>query len=611
MDDHEAEPTATKTPATDAEPSQPAEVVPGVEVTFVTGTHAVVRAKTESGCVFVDRLDLTSATARERFVERLLDKGLRVAWRVVDQELMNLVEKHFHSCTVVDRTSSLEEIPNIRVLGMRPDGSTLLMAHDSCRTISCRTAKLSFIDLVELGGEAVADRFSEKDLPGIRQYVALTARRRQLVDYRPVGQGLWLLEGSEEALLVSGAKAFLWNGREATVVDHPICENCLIHFCPGHESCDVADVVRQATAMDLRSARSVFGRLRDVFTTCGFAGDDEKDIAAALTIASVISDFLPVTPLILVEGSAPSEIAWVRQRIAQLLGNLALALDVRERRTRSKQLTRPDQVVPLRLLSSERIGPKSRPLGLDQEQPQVEGTARNQNRWVQWLFATESTFDPDDHQDNCVRLSLKAIRDKVMEGGNEVQLRQDLLALALWLSLRVRKTASTLAAKAATVTEHRVNALYAGVATILAVIQHGEPSQQEAQQHLSRLVAWHAESEQQQSLDARDLLSEILCWKIKVDGQELRIADLLVDHESDSNLHALGIRRLRGGNVFLAHELVSSKVFARTGSGGSEIRALLQTLPGAKADRQRIGPLRHRGVTVPGTLVNELMKPKD
>ena len=77
MDEQQAERVAT-TPATDAEPSQPAEVVYGVEVAFVTDTHAVVRAKTESGCVFVDRFDLTSATARERFVDRLLEKGLRL-----------------------------------------------------------------------------------------------------------------------------------------------------------------------------------------------------------------------------------------------------------------------------------------------------------------------------------------------------------------------------------------------------------------------------------------------------------------------------------------------------------------------------------------------------
>ena len=225
------------------------------------------------------------------------------------------MEQHFNSHSAVDRTSSIEEIPNIRVLGIRPDGSTLLMAQDSRRTMSCRTAQLSYIELVELGGQAVTNRFSDKDMSRIQQHIALAARRRQLADYRPIGRGVWYLDDTEQAILNSGVTAHLWSAAEGTAIDYPLCKGCHIHFGPGQEWCDAADVVRQATAMDLRSTRSVFDRLREALETCGFAGNVENDLAAALTIASVISDFLPVTPLVFVEGSAPSEIAWVRQRM--------------------------------------------------------------------------------------------------------------------------------------------------------------------------------------------------------------------------------------------------------------------------------------------------------
>ena len=102
MDDQQMKSTATKMPTTDAEPSPPAKVLFWVDAEFVTDFHAVVRAKTESGCLLVDRFDLTSAAARERFIERLHDKGLRVASHVMDQQLINLVEQHFNSYTAVD-----------------------------------------------------------------------------------------------------------------------------------------------------------------------------------------------------------------------------------------------------------------------------------------------------------------------------------------------------------------------------------------------------------------------------------------------------------------------------------------------------------------------------
>ena len=605
MDD-QAEPAVATTPETSPEPAQQTQGELRIEAKLVSDTYAVVWVKYESECLYVDRLDLTSATAREHFTDGLLVTGLRFSSFEVHRHLINLAEE-LYACTAGGSTSLIEEVPNICVVGVQPDGSTVLMARDSRRTISCQTARLSYIDLLELGGQGVADRFSEKDLSRIRQHIAIAARRQQLAAYRPIGRGIWYLGDGEEAMLISGANAFRWNGTEASAVDHPLCEDCHIHFDPGREWCDAENVVRRATAMDLCSARSIFDRLRDVLETYGFAGDVENDLAAALTIASVISDFLPVTPLVLVEASSPSEIDWVCQSIARLLGDLALAADACGRPARSKQLVRPDKIVPLWLLSSERKGPHSHLLDLDQGQAQVERPARkggrNQNRSVQWLFATGSAFDPEYYQDNCIRLNLKSLREILMGGSNDDRLRPELPPLALWLSLRVQKIAAELADIPATLVDQRLNMLFAGPAAILAVLQHGDPSPQDALQHLSRLVAWHLESEQQQSQDACDLLKEILFSRVNVTGQEMRITDLLDDHDSESSVHALGIRRLRGGDVFLAHELISSN--------GSDPRELLQALPGARAGRRRIGPDRHRGIIVPKALVDDLVGPRE
>jgi DNA primase len=458
----------------------------------------------------------------------------------------------------------------------------------------------------------------------LKKRIILEAGENRMPKLDKIGQGIHRL-GENQAAIINGGSAYLWDGMRFTKQEHPLIKNkLLIEFEKGAEWIDMEALKRETLAMDHEKAAALKMELLQKFQQWRFKGKYDARLLTGYTLAQPIQSLWEWRPHLWLSGSSTSGKTKLNQFMKAIFRDLLLDCQ-------GSNLTEPgfrqaigensclayidefeknnDREKIIALLRMSGRGGTGRKWGADGP---MSFTMRHM------VFVSSIEIGTNRAAENSRFLQIETKKDDtckpVIPGNAEGKaIQRRIIAYSLWAGFK--------AIAAIKAIEKDLNRWEESIAVPFAVTHVSSNNFMNPESLLKTVKAYSEEWEEHHSGDLEEdeelLITEIFNSKIKVNetivGDRDRIVmverlvsqilfsdDGIEDPGHVASLEANGVKRhYEDGSVFFYPKAIQRYLMKGTPWAGMNIKNLLLRIDGAEWTKYRIGGKYPYGVSIP------------
>jgi hypothetical protein len=467
----------------------------------------------------------------------------------------------------------------------------------------------------------------------LQRAVALAASAAPRISSgRLIGQGIWQKDG--EFLVVNGAKAHVFRQGSFLRVSQPRFKNEIIDFSDSKAWTDQQLLLKNTKEMTAKKAKSIMRQIEQLLSQWNWTHKWDHRIAASLIPATFIQSCWSWRPLVSIIGASDTgKTTLLGDVLLPLFGKWTVFAD-RSSEAGLRQAIRHN-TAPVMIDEFDKYKQRQQVLELFRTSSRggkiLRGTANQEGqefgvKHLAWFAAIESGDIWGQDRNRFIRLELLPPENRgclVLPSNKELSdLRQELIAVALWAAPVVTKLADTIKGTQVDGVHGRLVESFSVPAAMDAVVRfgHGVP-EKNATNALRAFLKNRASLEEQGEPDEVRLLRDILAATIRVQLREKDRTELATRTISqilegwtpfvpDAEQHlvleleARGVRivQLRdgaGSSLFLVSEMVREKLLHGSRWQQTRIDQILKRLPGAQSTQQRCAGQRPWGISLP------------
>ena len=467
----------------------------------------------------------------------------------------------------------------------------------------------------------------------LQRAVALAASAAPRISSgRLIGQGIWRKDG--EFLVVNGANARVFRQGSFLRVSQPRFKNEIIDFNDAKAWTDQQLLLKNTKAMTAKKAKAIVRRTERLLRQWNWIHKWDHRIVSLLIPATFIQSCWSWRPLASIIGASDTgKTTLLGDVLLPLFGKWTVFAD-RSSEAGLRQAIRHN-AAPVMIDEFDKYKQRQQVLELFRTSSRggkiLKGTANQEGqefglKHLAWFAAIESGDIWGQDRNRFIRLELRPPENRgclSLPSNEELsELRQELIAVALWAAPAVTKLADTIKGTQVDGVHGRLVESFSVPAAMDAVVGFGHDAP--AKEGIAALRVFlknRVSLEEQGEADEIRLLRDILAANIRV---QLRIEDRTEsatrtigqilegwfpfipdrDRYLAPDLEAKGVKIVEprsgvGSLLFIAHEMVREKLLGGTRWQQTRIDQILKRLPDAERTQQRCAGQRTRGISLP------------